>query len=135
MTYKFCKKCNKNKLRTEFYRLTGANYKDTWDCRDSYCIPCRKEYSNEQAKDVKRKAVQYLGGKCCRCGLSTTHFEIYDFHHIDPLKKDITIGKNRLCFDSIKNELDKCKLYCANCHRIIHYGITELTIVFGTFKE
>lgn len=135
MRSKICKKCGIEKARTEFYQLKGSQYKDTWDCRDSYCIPCRIEYGNERAQLVKKQAIEYLGGKCRRCGLKSTHYEVYDFHHRDPSKKDITISKHRLCFASIKKELDKCDLYCANCHRIIHYGICPLIIQFGTYNE
>ena len=28
-------------------------------------------------------------------------------------------------FEKLKNEVDKCILVCANCHREIHDGITE----------
>ncbi len=45
-----------------------------------------------------------------------------EFHHIDPLKKDFNISQFRTTsFESIKKELDKCDLLCANCHREIHY--------------
>jgi len=45
---------------------------------------------------------------------------IYDFHHSDPNKKETTIGSSR-AFESMKKELDKCALICANCHRKLHY--------------
>ena len=128
--HKICKKCGKSKARTEFYQLKSPKYKDTWDCRDSYCKVCRTEYSNERAQEFKKQAVEYLGGKCKRCGLETTHYEVYDFHHKDPSKKDITVSKTRKSFETLKPELDKCVLYCANCHRIIHYGVQPLIIKF-----
>jgi hypothetical protein len=125
---KTCKRCGTEKDRDEFYRLTGSQYKDHWDCRDSYCIPCRKIYVRQRSWSIKRKAVAYLGNKCVRCGLETNHVEIYDFHHKDPSKKDFTVSKNRLAFDTIKPELDKCELLCANCHRIVEY-------TFGAYNE
>lgn len=128
--HKICKKCEEIKARTEFYRLRGPQYKDTWDCRDSYCKVCRVDYTNDRAKEIKRQAVEYLGGKCKRCGLKTVHYEVYDFHHRDPSKKDISISRNRLSFETIRPELDKCDLYCANCHRIIHYGVRPFVIKF-----
>jgi hypothetical protein len=129
--YKTCKRCGEKKLSKEFYRLRSAKYKDSWDCRDSYCKSCRSEYTKERAHYFKRQAVEYLGGKCSRCGLETTHYEIYDFHHTDPSKKDMSISDNRMSFDTLKPELDKCRLYCSNCHRIIHYGVKPLIIKFG----
>lgn len=129
MKYKKCNLCEKLKPRDEFYRLSSPKYKEHWDCRDSYCKKCRIDYGHRRRLDIKKKAVEYLGGKCRRCGLATNHIEVYDFHHNDPTKKDIAIGKRALAFETIKSELDKCSLYCANCHRIIHYGLQEFLIM------
>lgn len=123
MAKKNCKKCKLEKDRTEFYRLVSPKYKEHWDCRDSYCISCRIKYTNERSRSIKAQCVEYLGGKCKKCGLKTENYEIYDFHHRDPSQKDITISKRRLAFNTLKSELDKCDLVCANCHRIIHYNL------------
>lgn len=117
---KTCKKCGKEKQRTDFYKLSGKQYKSHWDCRDSYCIECRIKYGDERRKTTKRLAVEYLGGKCIDCGLETNIYSVYDFHHLDPDSKDFAIGRNYKIFESIKSELDKCILLCANCHRIRH---------------
>ena len=74
----------------------------------------------------KRRKVQsilYKGGKCEKCGYDKC-LSALEFHHIDPSKKDFTISTviNRK-FEKIKNELDKCVLVCANCHREIHEKI------------
>jgi len=46
---------------------------------------------------------------------------VYEFHHRDPNEKDFTIGNclNKR-WETIKSELDKCDLVCANCHRLGH---------------
>lgn len=66
--------------------------------------------------------VEYLGGRCQHCGLEDDCVNIYDFHHTNPVKKDFEIsgGKVRSSFESIKKELDKCELLCSNCHRKEH---------------
>jgi methylaspartate ammonia-lyase len=69
----------------------------------------------------KAKAVAYLGGKCTHCDLVSTHLCVYDFHHVDMNKKEADPGSLlHHSWTRIQNELDKCILLCANCHRIEH---------------
>ena len=80
---------------------------------------------NNQRKRLKQKIIDYLGGKCQRCGLISPYSEIYDCHHKNPKEKDINIGHigrqiASKSFELLKPELDKCILLCSNCHRIIH---------------
>lgn len=117
---KLCKKCEQTKPRKEFYKLVSKSYKETWDCRDSYCKKCRSIYQSERRRQIKKEAVEYLGGECQKCRIRSVFYEIYDFHHLDPNEKDFSIGKQARSFKSIKAELDKCILLCANCHRIEH---------------
>lgn len=51
----------------------------------------------------------------------------FDFHHVDPSRKDFTIAKSRLWkFDDlIRSELDKCILLCRNCHAEEHNRLWE----------
>lgn len=57
------------------------------------------------------------------CGYSKC-IAALDFHHTDPSKKDfgISSGGYTRSFEKIKDELDKCILVCANCHRELHYN-------------
>jgi len=74
-------------------------------------------------KNLKRKAVEYLGGKCARCGYDKC-IEALDFHHKDPALKDHNItGSGYRSWERTKIELDKCEVVCANCHREIHAKI------------
>lgn len=73
--------------------------------------------------ELKKKCVSYLGGQCVDCGITSKHYSIYDFHHIDPSNKNITINKLlsiKPKWETLKAELDKCVLLCSNCHRIKH---------------
>ncbi len=118
---KKCKVCNVEKPKDEFHKISGKRYKPDWDCRDSYCKPCRREYQNERVRSVKKQAIEYLGGKCVDCGY-VGHPCVFDFHHLDPQSKDFSFGSTYRKFDRIVEELDKCVLLCSNCHRLRHYS-------------
>ena len=72
-------------------------------------------------KRLKRRLVDYKGGKCERCGYDKC-FAALDFHHLVPGEKDFSLSRgSSLSFDKLKLEVDKCILLCANCHREEHY--------------
>lgn len=79
------------------------------------------ERIKEHRSNIKKKCVEYKGGKCERCGYDKC-IGALDFHHLDPSQKDFGISTNIKSFDLIKKELDKCILLCANCHREEHYN-------------
>jgi hypothetical protein len=59
----------------------------------------------------------------CACGES--HIACLEFHHRDPKQKTITIAKaivNGWSVARIEDEMAKCDVLCANCHRKLHYG-------------
>jgi predicted RNA-binding Zn-ribbon protein involved in translation (DUF1610 family) len=83
------------------------------------CDSCNTKIRRYRAK---KASVQYLGGKCKKCGWSG-NLAGYDFHHLDPEKKDFKPSANELANKSwikVKEELDKCELLCAICHRLEH---------------
>lgn len=71
-------------------------------------------------------AIAYKGGKCQVCGYDKCVGAL-EFHHIDPTQKDFGISAKGYTrsWDKNRQELDKCILVCANCHREIHNGITK----------
>ncbi len=92
-----------------------------------------RKFNYEQVKKwrllVKRKAIDYKGGKCQICGYDKCVRSL-DFHHVDPTKKDFAISefKNRK-IEKLKDELDKCILLCSNCHGEVHDGILDVSNV------
>jgi RecJ-like exonuclease len=117
---KLCKRCNTLKSSNEFYRR--RNNEDL----SPYCKPCSNAQSIERQRTLKQKAIEYLGGKCVRCGYDKCPAAL-DFHHKDPSQKEFEISKVRSTSwnDEIKIELDKCDLLCANCHREAHWEQKE----------
>lgn len=91
-----------------------------------YCSTnCKNKFHvSKHRKRVKVLAVEYLGGKCSLCGYGKC-ISALEFHHRDPRQKDFGISGTNKSFESIKAELDKCILVCANCHREIHQDILE----------
>lgn len=59
--------------------------------------------------------------KCTKCGLD--HPAALDFHHENPNEKEYNV--NRLISDGrfkrAYEEIKKCIVLCANCHRIHHH--------------
>ena len=125
---KVCKKCGVEKDESEFYSFYKRSKEDKskkWKYLDSLCKKCRTEYSDERRRSIKIKAIEYLGGKCVDCGIVDDPC-IYDFHHVDPTIKEIAFGtRGGKSFESLKSELDKCVLLCANCHRKRHNKMTN----------
>lgn len=73
----------------------------------------------------RRKAnlIQVCGGQCCICGYHKS-LSALEFHHIRPELKEYAISVNGTCHNIEKDlqEVHKCILVCANCHREIHDG-------------
>jgi len=87
--------------------------------RRSRCGSCITRIRRYRAKLA---AVKYKGGKCIKCNWNG-NIAAYEFHHRDPNAKDFSIGNvSNKSWTSIKLELDKCDILCANCHRIEHTG-------------
>lgn len=106
-----CKTCSAKAARKAYEKIKA----------NPELLSARYAVDAKRRQETKRKAVDYKGNKCYDCG-NTFADCVYDFHHLDPSQKDFTIAKKSYAnFESIKAELDKCVLLCANCHRIRHY--------------
>jgi len=94
-------------------------YKRTYKDRAQYLI----QAVAKRRKKLKEMAVDYKGGKCQFCSYNKT-LEALDFHHIDESTKSFGLSKDGLTrsWKKVMQELDKCILVCANCHREIHAG-------------
>lgn len=86
----------------------------------------------KRRKKIKAMAVAYKGGKCMLCGYDKCA-DALDFHHLNPSQKEFGLGVGGLTrsWSRVKKEADKCILICANCHREIHAGVTQLPRVIA----
>lgn len=85
-----------------------------------------KEHVRTKQREDKRRrklwAIEFLGGSCSSCG-GKFHPAVYEFHHLDPETKDRDPSKMlSLSLSRLEEELKKCTLLCANCHRYTHHG-------------
>lgn len=88
-------------------------------CR-TRCKSCHSYRAVSRFRRNKIKAVEYKGGKCWQCGYNKC-IEALEFHHRNPTNKDKDfIRCKSWSWERMKNELDKCELLCANCHRETH---------------
>lgn len=111
----------------EFKNLNNFNKKNE-NTYQSYCKKCQNERRYNIFKNNKLILLEEFGNKCSKCGYNKNTAAL-EFHHIDPLKKDFNLGKARsINISKLRQELEKCILICANCHRELHYPQCNLII-------
>jgi len=92
----------------------GKEHKDK---ERNICAKCRVRTAR---RNIKEKALAFMGGKCQNCGYSRCKRAL-SFHHLDPTKKDFQISKaSNPSWEKVQEELKKCVLLCANCHAEEH---------------
>jgi len=86
-----------------------------------------KKAVDRRRKRIRQLALEYKGNRCAICGYSKC-LKALEFHHLISDKKDFGISEKGYTrsWEVIKKELDKCILLCANCHREVHEGSTQL---------
>lgn len=118
MKTKICNTCGKEKPLSEFY----VNHRDKNGNPISYrgeCKSCHNELEKGRYQ-LKKEFINSFKDECKKCGDTRTW--VLDFHHKNPSEKDFTVAKlKKSNKDVIKQEIDKCIVLCANCHREFHY--------------
>ncbi|MCG2713101.1 MAG: hypothetical protein L6416_12375 [Candidatus Omnitrophica bacterium] len=96
--------------------------------RDTRAYSDRREYLIEavskRRNKVRQMSIEYKGSKCHSCGYEKC-IDALEFHHTDSSKKDFGISSKGYTrsWEKVKEELEKCMLLCANCHRELHAQI------------
>ena len=104
-----CKKCHASASRENYAQNKEYKKKKTAEYNKNVVIPRNMTF----VQKYKR-----IFGKCVKCG--ETDHRVLDFNHLDQSKK--TAGVTQLAWNlasikRIKNEIKKCEILCANCHR------------------
>lgn len=112
-----CESCNSD-LTGRQRRFCSAR------CRNQDSNRRNQSYQAQQIRGKTRKESFILerGGGCERCGYNRCTAAL-EFHHIDKIAKRFTLDLRSLSnrtLSACEEELKKCILLCANCHRECH---------------
>lgn len=125
---KICTKCKVNKEFKEF-SSKGGDKLNSW-CKVCHSIHTKEyktnntEYSNrkkllKQARtlEIRQRVWSYLETNPCKdCG--ETDPVVLDFDHMRDKEFNISEAtKLNYAWSRIENEISKCEVRCANCHR------------------
>ncbi len=80
---------------------------------------CQRHYRQARHETLKDAAIGAFGSKCAHCG-GSFHRAVFDFHHRGGKlgsPSEMFTNKSR---SALAEELAKCILLCANCHRLEH---------------
>jgi hypothetical protein len=130
---KTCSKCQIEKDEKEFAWRSISEKRKHSHCKDCKTKVDNKYYasSNERRRKIRKRALsyyQYLNeyvkrlkrfGKCSKC--EDCRWYVLDFHHLKSKKYDIPKISRNGSMRLLKEEIRKCVLLCANCHRELHY--------------
>ncbi len=134
---RICSKCKLKKPENDYYVKDSKSGRLHAQCKACYkahrSINYRKHYETykeeyrlraklrrfEKRTEYREKLVTYLTGKDCEiCG--ENDIRTLEFDHIRPAEKLFSISQGvRLGYSwsQIENEIKKCRLLCANCHK------------------
>jgi hypothetical protein len=102
---------------------------DQYTPNSRMCMECRIEYNRSYQKTnrarlhqhyQKRKAERHRivheakNRPCADCGNRYPHY-VMDFDHLGD--KKFTIAGKQTSLDQLREEIAKCEVVCANCHR------------------
>lgn len=123
-----CKNCGELKeckWQSSFSSTGNPEYRTQCsECFSKYLSKLRKEkrnyytrYKKKCAEKKKLKAIEYLGGKCEKCGYKKCKRAL-TFHHRERKLKEgnLSLMFQNYNWEKIRKELDKCILVCFNCH-------------------
>jgi len=136
-----CSECEKIKSRSEFHERGNGR-------PQSMCKECRKKYHREhylknrdayrkKANDLRDSVKRSVSEKkaltpCADCGLFF-HPIVMDFDHRGAQKKENNVSAlvHSTCTKKVAEEIDKCDVVCANCHRVRTYNRRHKTNFSG----
>lgn len=114
---KECNKCTKVKELSEFHKQAAGK-----DGVHSSCKVCCSIYNKNKVVKLNNIVLEHFGEwRCHDCGI-TGDPAIFDCDHMPEHKKlyQISLMIRFMCTNPqlIRDELAKCQLVCANCHRM-----------------
>lgn len=114
---KVCSKCGIEKPLSEYHK-NGFDRQGNQKYR-GYCKQCANALESNRYRQ-KKQFIDTQKLQCAKCG--ETRVYVLDYHHKNPAEKEFTVGKlKKGSLETIQNEINKCIVLCANCHREFHY--------------
>lgn len=84
---------------------------------------------------LKARLLYVAGEKCAICGYNKCSSAL-EFHHLNPNEKDFTLATNaNIATVKALEEIKKCVLVCANCHREIHANLIDTSYLISSYSE
>ena len=113
----WCSKCLQFHLDEEFSNHARNHH--------GWCQNCNTIYATNRTRELKKRAIEHLGGACHRCGFDK-HWAAFVFHHPDPSVKEMDWhGMQGQTWENLLPELEKCVLLCACCHLVVHCALDD----------
>jgi hypothetical protein len=115
-----CPHCNETKLLTQFKSSPTSKLG-----RSSICHQCAYNRFQKPKSESRLKWIgeyKMLRG-CADCGYAE-HPHALDFDHLPGTEKLLSLGSGDATsapWDKVLEEIEKCQVVCANCHRIRTY--------------
>ena len=136
MEKKRCSKCDKTKSLSEFNWKNKSKHIRHCQCRICTRKISKDHYENNRESYIERswkftkarrsknqeKVLQYLEKHpCVDCGEKDP--VVLQFDHIRGKKRNAVSNLSRCGYgwDTVKTEINKCEVRCANCHIRRHY--------------
>ncbi len=118
METKICTKCGLEKPIEDFHWRNKAQRTRRSECKECHNRQVKKRYNDNKNEINLLKE----GKKCEKCGYNKCVAAL-DYHHINPNLKIDTVAKlsTHSNLNSALEEINKCILLCANCHREFHF--------------
>jgi hypothetical protein len=139
---KICSNCKKPKPLSEFWKRARAKDGHCDSCKDCVSLQNSQSYKNNWTKnrsridanhrkhiaETREKVNQIKHSAGCKF-CPETEPVCLDFHHLDKATKTKSISTlitNHATWQAILDEIAKCVVSCANCHRKIHAGLIKI---------
>lgn len=118
-----CSRCHEWKPGAEFYLdQVRSKIARTGSYRDAalYCRGCSSTEATRYRSDRRAILDAHKAGGCIDCGLvNLDHPEIFDFDHVRGVKvQSVAAYITKGTVEGMLEEITRCDLVCANCHRI-----------------
>lgn len=95
----------------------------------------QKEQQKRYRERRKERILRTMGNKCAICGYNKCS-DTLEVHHIKPEEKEFSISaRPDISWERTSQELKKCVLLCANCHREYHAGLLNIELVSSFNQE